>query len=352
MRIVTDSFEWRAVLREIPRYDFYHTWDYHAQATKDGSGRAMMLVHDNGGALVALPLIVRSGSINGYEFKDATSVYGYSGPVVADPNATGNHSDFGSALTETLDDMGVVSVFSRLHPLLGNDRVVDGLGVIEYCGNTVSIDLTRSDDEHWSQYSTNHRRGIRKCRRLGVECAMSGVAADLDEFERIYTESMHRVDASEQYFFDSAFFEGLLDSNDYAMRLFVCRWEDKVICGGLFSSCNGVVQYHLGGTRSEFLKLAPSKMMFDAVRSWAKSTGHTVFHLGGGLGGGDDSLYRIKKGFSASENRFMLWKWILDDDLYQTLTRLHWEAAGARRPGTFYEGFFPAYRHPPHGQAH
>src|SRR4029077_566616 len=62
-----------------------------------------------------------------------------------------------------------------------------------------------------------------------------------------------------------------------AKQLFVVKMPDgEVISGGLFTLCNGIVQYHLGGTRNTALKLSPTVLIFDTVRRWSPKNGaHT-----------------------------------------------------------------------------
>ena len=96
-------------------HDFYHLLTYVALCAEQegGDGRAL-LVQDEGRGLL-LPLILRPIPDGGV---DATSPYGYPGPLIwgtADP-------DFGrDALLsgiQLLESLQVVSVFVRLHPVL------------------------------------------------------------------------------------------------------------------------------------------------------------------------------------------------------------------------------------------
>ena len=60
--------------------------------------------------------------------------------------------------------------------------------------------------------------------------------------------------------------------------------DSEVVSGGLFTLCDGIVQYHLGGTRNTALKLSPMVLIFETVRQWANENGAHTFHLGGGVG--------------------------------------------------------------------
>jgi hypothetical protein len=158
---------------------------------------------------------------------------------------------------------------------------------------------------------------------------------------------MHRVQAEEQYFFSKAYFEELFAALGPIASLFFSRKGDQIICGGLFTLCNGIVQAHLAGSRSEYLVLSPVKQLMDSVRLWANERGATLLHLGGGVGAQPDSLFHFKAGFSKLRHDFYVWKWVLLPQQYQELReeKIRWlEQHGLDDTDPNY---FPAYRCPP-----
>ena len=76
--------------------------------------------------------------------------------------------------------------------------------------------------------------------------------------------------------------------------------------------------------------------MIDAACDWAGGLGARWMHLGGGVGGAEDSLFRFKAGFSPRRHRFETWRWIVDPHAYER--RCRHANVGAD------ESFFPAYR--------
>ena len=68
--------------------------------------------------------------------------------------------------------------------------------------------------------------------------------------------------------------------------------------------------------------------------------GVTVFHLGGGKGGSDDSLFTYKAGFAPGRHPFHTWRVVADPAAYRSLV-------AGRRPGADPDdrsGTFPPYR--------
>ena len=114
----------------------------------------------------------------------------------------------------------------------------------------------------------------------------------------------------------------------------------------MFTICDGIVQYHLGGTRNEFIEFSPMTLMIDTVRLWANEIGARVFHLGGGVGSKEDSLFHHKAGFSDRRHDFTTWRFIVTPNIYRELCeqRIRMNELQGLEPTS--AEYFPAYRCP------
>lgn len=331
--------EWRAALEEAGPYDFYHTAAYHSLAERHDEGEAILLAWREGGHHVALPLLLRpidripALRQAGKGRFDAVSVYGYSGPVGRPPLPDALRHAFATDLARWLKSRGVVTLFSRLHPLLGNAALTASEGEIVALGPTVAIDLTLPVAEQHAGYRSNHRRDLRKLSQHGFSCRMSDASESIGEFAALYQETMERVDAGAGYMFDEGYFTELLTLP--GLRLLLCERDGEVAAGAVLSRCGEIAQYHLGGTRTKWLSSAPMKMIFDQARQWAHEAGCRWLHLGGGLGAREDALFNFKAGFSQNRHLFQVWRWVIDAQSYEDLVH----QAGARKDTEF----FPAY---------
>jgi hypothetical protein len=305
-----------------------------------------MFVFEQDGYTIALPLLVRR--VEEKEgWCDATSVYGYAGPITSHaevPAAT--IRDFQQALQKTLAERKVIALFSRLHPLLPQRALLAGLGECRPCGQTVSIDLTLPPDVQRTQFSASVKRRLNKLRRDGVTCERDVNRQQLAEFVGLYHETMLRVGAQRSYFFDESYFTQLAEALGPGLQLFVVNVNGRLASGGLFTLCDGIAQYHLGGTRDEFLPLSPMALVMDTARLWAWENGARVLHLGGGVGAREDSLFQFKAGFSDRRHSFATWRWMIDAEAYAALTedRQRWNEERGLKPIS--ADYFPAYRCP------
>jgi hypothetical protein len=165
-----------------------------------------------------------------------------------------------------------------------------------------------------------------------------------EDFAAIYRQTMERLSADEFYYFNNDYFARLRSVlGNYLHLCTVFSPAGDLAAAGLLTSVNGIVQCHLSATHDQYVSHAPSKMMFDHARRWAKEAGQYVFHMGGGVGGCSDSLFQFKAGFSKSRNDYYTYRMVLDEDKYDTLNSIRRARTGEPNEGT---DFFPPYRGP------
>jgi carbamoyl-phosphate synthase large subunit len=347
-----EADEWSAVLRGMVHHDFYFLPGYHALAESRGEGEARLFVFEQNGYRLALPLLLRAipktpdAESSAGPWLDATSVYGYAGPLASHEAVPKEViRSFQASLRGRLRELRVISAFSRLHPLLAQRELLDGIGEWQPGGETVSIDLTASAEAQRGQYAANARSRLNHLRRQGATCHRDADKQQLAEFVEIYYETMRRVAAKDHYFFEESYFHGLAEKLGPTLQLFVAKASDgKMISGGLFTFCDGIVQYHLGGTRDSALKLSPMTLVLDAVRAWGHEIGARVFHLGGGVGAHADTVFQFKTRFSPRRHAFATWRWIITPEVCESLVEAQRRSNEVRNLEPVSSDYFPPYR--------
>jgi len=325
--------QWNAIVRSMNRYDFYHLAEYHQL---EQSGQSLLLYFSSDEISLALPVILRS--VAGTAYNDLTSVYGYAGPLSncekPDEQVIKN---FQKELLHFFDSQQIISVFSRMHPLFDNQELLlSGLGNVVDTNQTVGIDLSLPEQEQKRQYAHSVKNHINRLRRKNVIVEKAQTKEAIDLFIGIYKENMDRVNASKMYFFPNEYFYQLM--KELPATLFLALYEGKAISGSIFTSCNGIVQPHLSATRNEYLRWSPLKMVWDCIRLDAIKKNEKYLHLGGGVGGADDSLFQFKAQFSDLRFSFKTWRYIHNEKIY---TQLVSEKYQGHIPCS---AFFPLYR--------
>lgn len=330
-----DSPEWEDFLADVP-HDFYHLPGYVALCAAQENGEPCALYVQDAGRAMLLPLIVRSIPGGG---RDAASPYGYPGPLLRGPEDALLLHDALVAGAQMLRAEKMVSLFVRFHPLL-NGSPPDGVGTVAHHGETVSIDLTLEPEALWHQTRSSCRNAINRALRAGHRAAFDEAWEHYGTFKRLYRRTMKRHNAAEHYMFDDAYFDGLRAALGEKLHLCVVDIGGAIAVAGLFVETCGIVQYHLSGRDDAFVSESPAKLMMHFVRGWAKARGNMYMHLGGGVGGGDDSLLRFKAGFSPLRRPFSTLRIVLLQHEYERLV-------AARDPSwrqALHGGFFPLYR--------
>jgi lipid II:glycine glycyltransferase (peptidoglycan interpeptide bridge formation enzyme) len=214
----------------------------------------------------------------------------------------------------------MVSAFLRMHPLLPlSKEALAEYGELVLHGPTVSVDLSYSLEDIWSNTRRNHRQNIQQLTQAGFQPYMNRWEL-YDDFVSIYHQTMERREACDFYFFQRDYFVSLRETlGDYLHLCVVLSPSGDLAAGLLLVAVNGIVQCHLSATHDAYTSDAPSKLTFHHARTWAKESGNHVFHLGGGVGGYADSLFRFKAGFSKDRHNYYTYRMILDEQRYATL---------------------------------
>ncbi|MBQ4812034.1 GNAT family N-acetyltransferase [Pseudoalteromonas luteoviolacea] len=332
-KIITSEEEWNRELQNY-RNDWYHTWHYHQMARNSGEGQPMLFVLSCSSGHIALPLLLREIGDEG-QHKDLTSVYGYPGFLLSNLSAYSLYDEFLKQLQIWSTDNGVVSIFTRLNSLLCDAKE------LEHCffsGETVVVDLSLDAAEQKKRYRKNYRNLIRRLEKEGYTAGWSNSAESLEEFKYIYNETMASLGAGDYYFFNDKYYQELLASKEFDVRIYSV-WKNEVrVCAGMFIFCDDIVQYHLSGTLQEYKNEAPTRLLIDKAREDATELGYKHLHLGGGVGGERDSLFNFKYGFSKESIDFSVLKMVTNTKVYKQLSNL---CELSDIPDS---GYFPLYR--------
>jgi CelD/BcsL family acetyltransferase involved in cellulose biosynthesis len=342
---------WRTLV-ESTVHDVYHFPEYVSLAASHDGGEAVLFVAEDGVRRFLVPLVIRpippELGVEDMQYFDAATPYGYPGPLFS-PYTVGKDEAFvrqaSAAFVAALSAKKFVTCFVRLHTILPApvDQFMEYGDVVNH-GDTISIDLSLPSEMLWRQMRDDHRRDIRKAERTGQIARMDNSRRALDTFIEIYHDTMRRVDASDYYFFSADYFQTLREKLGDHLHLCVVEIDGEIAAAGTFTESCGIVQYQFSGTRADYMNHHPTKAMLHFVTFWGKDRDNQIFHLGGGVGGQEDSLFHFKSGFSRMRHPFYTWRIVVDSPAYQYLTERALAATGM--PAEKVENFFPTYRKP------
>lgn len=346
-----DDPRWREALGRL-RHDVYHLPEYVRLDSEWNRAHPGAFLARSGDEELFLPYLLRRcdslfpGVRVGDKVYDVVSPYGYPGLLLSD--AARASPKFAQQamhrLSETLREMGVCSAFFRMHPLLsGGLAELFPEGFFTAAGETIAMDLTLDEGELWKGIREGHQGTIKKCKKLGFVPRMVSLSEHLERVMGIYWETMDRVHAKESYYFGREYFARLGEMSGQ-VHCGVVESEGRPAAACVFFECGGIVQAHLGGTKSEFLRQSPFHLLLYSAAEWARSRGNRYLHLGGGVGGSNDRLLQFKRGFSRLRFPFSTLRLITDEGKYCELTTRRAQAANVPVQDVSCRDFFPAYR--------
>ena len=281
----------------------------------------------------------RKTSIEGYF--DSVTPYGYGGVLFEGNTSEENLQTFWKAYVEAMRAEGIVDNFVRYHPVLENAVPMKQISTVVDLGKTVAFDLS-SSEVIWENITSKNRNMIRKAEKNGIEIRHGKGLELFQDFKRIYNATMEKDHAEEYYFFGDAFYESIHRDLHDNYEMFYAVLNGEIIAMSIMLFANRQMHYHLSGSMIEYRNLAPSNLLLYKAALWGCEQGYKTFHLGGGVGSGEDNLFKFKAAFNRkSDYQFSIGKEIFDQEKYDELV-----AERASRDSEFDKNskYFPLYR--------
>lgn len=318
--------------------DIYHTIDWLLlnKDLENGEIHCILIGLQNNKAF--FPLLKRK--IDSSDYYDLITPYGYGGIAF---NKIADHKfkrDIIQILKSYLKDTNCISVFLRLHPILNFNTISDTDTTAN--GVTLVVELNQSYENIYSNYASGHKYDLKKSKKNDDLVVIDDENFTYyDKFIEIYHETMKYLAAKEFYYFSRQYFYDMKSYLKDKLKLVVVKHGSEVIGASLFMTENNIIHYHLSGTSVDGRKFQPSKLILDHMIHWGIENNYKWLHLGGGLGGSNDSLYKFKKGFSADEYPFFTVRLITDDSIYSQLCT---QCGYSKEEINNIDDFFPLYR--------
>ena len=240
---------------------------------------------------------------------------------------------FRSYFEEWARTNSVVTSFIRFHPLLRNFYDFQDVLPAINIGQTALWDL--SADDLVQGMSKNHRKNWRRAIRDGVEARVTHNPNEVDGFRNLYETSMVRLQAASSYWLNDQYWESLRDRLGNASLLVEAVYQDQVVAAAWCLLSEQYLHFHLSGTLDEGRLIGGAYVCRVAAAQWAKDSGLSLAHHGGGVGGSQSSLLDWKRKFDQATplGDFYVAKVIHNKEAYNELS--------ANAPRTDY---FPPWR--------
>lgn len=250
------------------------------------------------------------GSVPGMPWRDASSPYGYGGPLASSSDPAFLAAAW-AGYRNWMRAQRVVVEYVRFHPLVENERF--------YAGNVadnrkvVLIDFQAGPCE--DGYASRLRSTLRKAGRSGIVFREERLADRVGQFGSFYRSAMRDIGAHSFYEFDDAYFERL--ARTPLVRLVTCvaagSGGEDWLAASLLLEWGNTLEYHLAGSSPEGRRVAAASFLLDQAARQAQARGLKVFYLGGGTSPeADNSLLFFKGAFSNARRMYRTGSMVYD----------------------------------------
>lgn len=338
---VTEAEKWDSVVRSFTEFDVYWLSGYVKVFKIHGDGEPLLFYWDDGktrGINVVMKRDVSTdihfaGKIEKNQYFDFSTPYGYGGWLIEGKNSEKLFEDYEKWCKKN----GIISEFVRFHPMLHNQEKCGNHYLVAQLGEVVHMELS-SPDIIWKNIISKNRNVIRKAVKNGVKIYHGRYPKIYEKFQIIYNKTMDRDHAEDYYYFGKDFYISILEELPENAQVFYAEKDGVVIAASIILAANGMMDYHLSGSIREYGNLAPTNLLLYKAALWGCANGYRTFYLGGGIGSGEDSLFKFKRSFyKGTLNHFYIGKKIFDKRVYDKLV-------GIKADKISNDKYFPMYR--------
>jgi len=340
---------WDEVVSSFPEYDVYYLSRYVKAFQTHGDGEPILFLYRDTNCHSACVMFIRDVSNHPFfqkhlvtnSYFDIITPYGYGGFIFMGDVTSQSLTNFKEEYIFFLRERKIISSFTRYHPQLNNVNLIRPIFPVIDLGNTIDLPLV-SIDGIWNNLASKNRNMIRKASKAGVSIHYGDDKILLYQFKKMYDATMLKDNADEYYFFEDKFYDSIYNDLKGNFQVFYAVYEGCIISMSIFIYANNKMHYHLSGSDPTYRHLASSNLLIYKAACWGHTQGFKTLHLGGGIGSGEDNLYKFKKVFNpSSTNQFSIGKHIIDNEKYEYLKELR------RAHDTEFNedsSFFPVYR--------
>ena len=332
--------QWDGVVRSFKEYDIYWLSGYVKAFQMHGDGDPLLFFYEDNG-IRGINVVMKRDVAKDEKFKemieegryfDFATPYGYGGWIIEGEEIEGLFNAYESWLEKN----EIISEFVRFHPMIKNHDACRSFYEVIQLGKVVHMELS-SPELIWENIISKNRNMIRKAVKNDVVIYNGRFPEIYEKFRVIYNGTMDRDDAEEYYYFGSDFYKSVLEDLPQNAQVFWAEKDGQVIAASIMIGANGYLDYHLSGSLREFSSLAPTNLLLYKAALWGCANGYRTLYLGGGVGSGEDSLYKFKRAFyKGNLNHFFIGKKIYNQQKYDELFGMRSEIENP--------GYFPKYR--------
>lgn len=340
---IEDKEKWNKTIKSFPEYEVFYLNEY-VEAFELVEKCEPFLFYYNDGETKAINVFMKKDISKQKEFInkipenkyfDISSPYGYGGFIIDGEN----YNKVNEKFIEYCIKNNIVSEFVRFN--LFNKNIKYYYGKVENVKPNIVRKLNMPLEEMLMDFEHKVRKNLKRANSNNLKIKLDFNGEYLEEFLKIYYNTMERNSAKKEYYFSKEFFEKLMEMKDNSV-IFNVIYNENIISTELVLYDEKNCYSFLGGTLNEYFFVRPNDFLKYEIIKWAYNKRLQNFVLGGGYSNSiDDGILKYKKSFAPKDGMvdFLVGKMIFDIDKYNELLEIR-----KKDNFEFNNSFFPLYR--------
>lgn len=352
---IENDIEWESIVKSFQNFDIYYLPNYVKAFWHHGDGIPMLFYYVNEEIRGINVVMMRDiSTIALYKEKipentyfDIITPYGYGGFIIEGNITKDSLNRLNEEYTNYCYKEGIISEFVRFHPFFQGVKIHNIYNIREL-GKTVSMKLVNKE-QIWNNLTSKNRNMVRKAKSASIHVYWGQEPSLYDKFKFLYYQTMDKDRANPYYYFSDTFFQSILVDCKYSSLIFYALCEDKIIAMSIVLFKGKTMHYHLSASDSNYKHLAPTNLLLYEAACFGCENGYEYFHLGGGLGSKEDSLYKFKSSFNKEGGTpYYVGEKIFHQGMYEQLVNIRSEVMNKEGDEIVEkkETYFPLYRLP------
>lgn len=346
--------EWEVIVKSFKEYDIYYLPNYVKAFWYHGDGIPTLFYYESEEVRGINVVMIRDiAAISIFDEKiprntyfDMITPYGYGGFILEGNITKDSIENLNEEYTSYCFKERIVSEFVRFHPFYHSEKELNNIYNIKELGKTITMKLV-SQEQIWNNLISKNRNMVRKAKNAGIKIYQGREPVLYDKFRTLYYQTMEKDNAKSYYYFSEEFFHSILEDCKYSSLIFYALLEGKIIAMAIILFQGKKMHYHLSASDVNYKHLAPTNLLLYEAACFGCENGYEMFHLGGGLGSMEDSLYKYKCSFyKVGGNPFYVGKKIFNQLVYDQLVDIRNKSVKANEEEMKINTYFPYYRAP------
>lgn len=322
-------------MKDLPDIYYTENWRKLYSVKENGIPEEYTLTTKNG--TIIYPYIKRKieYKIDDKTYYDTVTPYGFNGPIIIELTGTKEKllEEFKIDFNKYCIDNNIIAEYVRFSPWFKNYLELEDYYKLRENNQTIAIDLTVSDI-FMEEINSKRRNCIRAAIKKGVSIQFDFEGNTIEEFHRIYQETIEKNDIKEYYWLSMEFLKEHFKMLKGHIFILNALYDEKIISSSIFVHYNKQLHYLYSANDYNYNGLNGNSLLLYEAAEWGKKNEKEYLHLGGA------SKSEALMSFKLSYTKHGIFKYfvgsrISQHDIYKKIV----EKSGKKE-----NDYFPQYR--------